>query len=82
MPYIIGSLGPEALKYESFEGKGKLQTLNPKPQNLNPLWWFPSNLKPPEVRSGTERFSWWLGTLGFYSYGFRIVGFGGLGFRV
>ena len=21
-PYIIGSLGPEALKYESFEGKG------------------------------------------------------------
>ena len=21
-PYIIGSLGPKALKYESFEGKG------------------------------------------------------------
>ena len=23
-PYIIGSLGPKALKYESFEGKGKV----------------------------------------------------------
>ena len=27
-PYIIGSLGPKALKYESFDGKG---TCAPKP---------------------------------------------------
>ena len=25
-PYIIGSLGPKALKYECFEGKGMLST--------------------------------------------------------
>ena len=24
-PYIIGSLGPKALKYESFEGKGSVR---------------------------------------------------------
>ena len=30
-PYIIGSLGPKALKYESFDAKGKPYVLNPAP---------------------------------------------------
>ena len=29
-PYIIGSLGPEALKYKFFEGKGKGFTYHAK----------------------------------------------------
>ena len=29
-PYIIGSLGPKALKYESFEGKGYIEHFDPR----------------------------------------------------
>ena len=42
-PYIIGSLGPKAFKYESFEGKGSGGLLlhdapeNPSPKPSKPL---------------------------------------------
>ena len=50
-PYIIGSLGPKALKYESFDAKGDRTKVG------DFMYYVATNGRPPHTRS--------LGSLGF-----------------